>query len=125
MLHARLSGVILLTALAAACGKSDGDAAARDSTAGDADTLAGQAKLALPVVGEAVRKGDLILTVTAQGQIRTDASSSLKSESSGLVQQVMVRPGDRVRRGQPLMRFDPRPFDLAVEEAQAAVKSAR
>ncbi len=114
---------LLLLALAAACGKSDAaDTAARDSLA--ADTLTGRSNLALPVVGEEVRKGDLVLTVTAEGQIRTDASASLKSEASGMVQQMLVRPGDRVRRGQVLMRFDARPFDLAIDEAQAAVKAA-
>ena len=121
MRHPRSVAIVLL-ALAAACGKNKADAAANDST--PTDTLSGRSTLALPVVGEEVRKGDLILTVSAQGQIRTDATSSLKSEASGVVQQMMVRPGDRVRRGQVLARLDPRPLDLAVDEAQAAVKAA-
>lgn len=125
MPHPRSLGFfVFLVVLVAACGKSDASdgAVGRDSV--PVDTLGGKSNLALPVVGEAVTQGDLVLTVSAEGQIRTDASATLKAEASGQVQQVLVRPGDRVRRGQPLMRFDPRPFDLAIEEAQAAVKSA-
>lgn len=121
MFSARMPAFLLALSLAAACKKSDATAS-RDSTA--ADTLSGKTALALPVVGEEVVKGDLVLTVTAQGQLRTDAAASLKAEASGLVEQLLVRPGQRVSRGQALMRFDPRPFDLAVAEAQAAVKSA-
>ncbi len=80
--------------------------------------------LALPVVGETVRKGDLVLTVTATGQIRTDATSTLKAETAGTVQDVLVRAGDVVTRGQVLVRLDPKPLDLEVASVQAQIKTA-
>ncbi|MBA2290912.1 MAG: efflux RND transporter periplasmic adaptor subunit [Gemmatimonadales bacterium] len=124
MPHRRSFAFAACFVLVAACGKSDAADAAGNPDSLAADTLAGKSTLALPVVGEEVRMGDLVLTVTAQGQLRTDASASLKAEASGTVQRMLVRAGDRVRRGQALMRFDPRPFDLAVDEAQAAVRAA-
>jgi HlyD family secretion protein len=71
-----------------------------------------------------VRDGDLILTVTTTGQVRSDAEAQLKSEVVGTVLSVHVRPGSRVKKGQTLVRLDPRPLDLAVQEAEAAVSEA-
>lgn len=80
--------------------------------------------ISLPVVGETVRKGDLVLSVTTTGQVRSDAMARLKAEATGTVQGVSVIPGQHVHRGQVLVRLDPRPLDLAVREAQAAVDQA-
>jgi RND family efflux transporter MFP subunit len=80
--------------------------------------------ISLPVVGETVRKGDLVLSVTTTGQVRSDAMAHLKAEATGTIQAVTVIPGQHVRRGQVLVRLDPRPLDLAVREAQAAVDQA-
>jgi membrane fusion protein, multidrug efflux system len=82
------------------------------------------AGLALPVVGEAVRRGDLVLTVATTGQVRSDAVAPLKGETSGTIEAVLVRPGSRVERGDTIARLDPRPFDLAVREADAALAEA-
>src|ERR1043166_10253526 len=79
----------------------------------------------LPVVGEAVRKGDLILSVVTTGQVRSEAVSLLKSETQGPIAAVLVRPGDRVSKGQALLQVDPRPLDLAVKDAEAKLDQAR
>jgi multidrug efflux system membrane fusion protein len=102
------------------------DASAPSSGAADpAGDDAPDAGLALPVVGEPVRKGDLVLTVSTTGQVRSQATAQLKAETNGTVQDVLVRPGARVGRGDTLVRLDPRPFDLAVREAQAALDEAQ
>ncbi|HXE58577.1 MAG TPA: biotin/lipoyl-binding protein, partial [Gemmatimonadales bacterium] len=130
-MRASLLAVLSFVAgLGAACKK--GDAAADD---GNRERPAGAAvgdapapeepSLALPVVGQRVRRGDLVLTVTTTGQVRSEAVARLKVEAAGTVEAVLVRPGDRVRRGQALVRLDPRPFDLEVQEAQAAVEEAQ
>jgi RND family efflux transporter MFP subunit len=80
--------------------------------------------ISLPVVGQTVRKGDLVLSVVTTGQVRSDATARLKAEATGTVQAVLVIPGQHVARGQTLVRLDPRPLDLAVREAQAAVDQA-
>lgn len=77
--------------------------------------------LALSVVGAPVRRGDLILTIRTTGQVRSAGVAHLKAENTGTVADVRVRPGERVSRGQVLVQLDPRPFDLAVEEAKASL----
>jgi len=117
--------IIIALVLAAGCkGASGDDPAAADSTAADTTQAAG-ATLALPVVGQEVRQGDLVLSVVTTGQIRSEAMSLLKSETQGTIIAVLVRPGDRVRKGQPLIQVDPRPLDLAVQDAAAKLEEAR
>jgi membrane fusion protein, multidrug efflux system len=121
----RKGALVFALVLAAGCkGASGDDAAAADSTAADTTQAAG-APLALPVVGQEVRKGDLVLSVVTTGQIRSEAMSLLKSETQGTIIAVLVRPGDRVRKGQPLIQVDPRPLDLAVQDAAAKLEEAR
>ncbi|MGH7656629.1 MAG: efflux RND transporter periplasmic adaptor subunit, partial [Gemmatimonadales bacterium] len=80
--------------------------------------------MTLPVVGEVARRGDLVLSITTTGLVQSDAVASLKTETSGTVLEVLVRPGSRVGKGEPLVQLDPRPFDLALREAEAAVNQA-
>lgn len=114
-----------------ACKKSGGGTVADLATAASAtdSTLStagvGSARsVSLPVSVTEIREGDLVLSVTTTGQVRSDGEATLKAEVTGTIDQVLVRPGDRVRKGQTLVRFDPRPFDLSVAEAEAAVDEA-
>jgi membrane fusion protein (multidrug efflux system) len=100
----------------------------KSAAADDTDPTAGARAappISLPVVGAPVRKGDLVLSVATTGQVRAAAVAHLKAETAGTVQEVLVHPGDRVHRGQALVKLDPRPFDLAVEDAEAQVAAAR
>jgi RND family efflux transporter MFP subunit len=72
-----------------------------------------------------VRRGDLVLTVRTSGQVRAERLVTLRAEAQGTVAEVAIRPGERVGAGQVLVRFDPRPFDLAVREAEAALADAQ
>ncbi len=113
-------GALLALALLPGC---DGKSARADSAGALPDT--GTESLALPVSGEPVRRGDLVISVATTGQIRAEAVADLKAETNGTVEAVLVRPGSRVASGQALVRLDPRPFDLAIREAQAALAEAR
>lgn len=122
MPQVRSTGLLTLLVLLAACGaKTDGNDSP-DSLGADSSQTS--TSLTLPVVGEEVRQGDLVLTVTTSGQIRTDASAAIKAETGGTVEAVLVRPGDRVKKGQVLARLDPKPLDLAVQEAEARFRQA-
>lgn len=123
----RLIALLLLATLSTSCKKADGEeadstAAAGDSTAAPSD--APTTTLALPVAAVAVREGDLVLTVSTTGQVASDEVSALRSEVSGTVEKVLVRPGDRVKRGQVLVTFDPRPLEINVKDAQASLDRA-
>ena len=107
-------------------GAASSDPSAADSLAADSDTSdTPRAAMALPVAVATVRDGDLVLSVTTTGQVRSDGEALLKAEVAGTVEQVLVRPGDRVKRGAPLVILDPRPFDLAVQEAEAAIDESQ
>lgn len=118
---------LLLAATVSGCKKADGSEAdsngAGDSTAMPTDAAPTTA-LALPVAAVQVRQGDLILTVSTTGQVASDEVSALRSEVAGTVEKVLVRPGDRVRRGQVLINFDTRPLDINVRDAEAALDRA-
>jgi membrane fusion protein (multidrug efflux system) len=109
--------------LQAGCHKKDANAGA----ASDAPAAGGRgdSTVALPVVGALVRRGDLVLSVRATGAVRAERLVTLKAETQGTVSEVAVRPGDRVERGQVLARLDPRPFDIAVQEAEASLAESR
>lgn len=111
----------------AGCKKVDGSetdtTAAGDSSAIPTDA-APTTSLALPVAAVPVREGDLVLTVSTTGQVASDEVSALRSEVAGTVARVLVRPGDRVRRGQALIHFDTRPLDINVREAEAGLDRA-
>lgn len=68
-------------------------------------------------VGE-IRRGELVLPVYADGSIRTPRSVTVKTKVGGELLKVLVRDGDRVRKGQLLARIDPREYEIALEESR-------
>jgi RND family efflux transporter MFP subunit len=113
---------------AAACGKTVGSSADTGESAAvaTADSARGDSAraVALPVVTEDAADADLVLRVNTTGQVRSEAVVPLKAEVAGTVLQLLVRPGQNVAAGQPLVKFDPYPFDLAAREAQAKADEA-
>jgi multidrug efflux pump subunit AcrA (membrane-fusion protein) len=72
-----------------------------------------------------VERGSLVTTVTAVGSVRPGAESVLSFEISGRVTDVLVRPGDRLKRGQPLASLDGSDAELQVRSAEASLASAQ
>ena len=105
-----------------ACETPKVDAEGPDTTAAEAP--GSSRSLTLPVVGQAVRRGDLVLSVSTTGQVRSDAVATIRAETVGTVDQVLVRPGSTVRQGQVLVRLDSMPFVLSLQEAQTAIDQA-
>lgn len=129
MISRRPLGLLALALVAAtltSCKNGEGEngdsTAASDSAGVDAPATT---QLALPVAATEVREGDLVLTVATNGQVASEEVATLKSEVAGTVQRVLVRPGDRVRKGQPLVMLDSTLLVIAVKEAEAAVEAAR
>ena len=121
----RTGSVIMLASLLLGACKGGAGAGGADSTAAAADSVEAPSSLSLPVVGAEVREGDLVLTVATTGQIRSESVIPLKVEAAGTVSEVLARPGDRVRKGQPIVKLDIRPFDMAVQSAEAALREAQ
>ncbi|KQT84471.1 efflux RND transporter periplasmic adaptor subunit [Methylobacterium sp. Leaf466] len=59
------------------------------------------------------------------GVIRARTESNLGFRVGGKILERLVDPGDRVKRGQPLMRLDRTDFTLAFTAARASVEAAR
>lgn len=116
----------LVVASLAACkkGGSASDSSNVSQSGIIADSTPG-APIALPVTVEEARDGDLVLSIITSGQVRSERESKLKSEVAGTVQRVLVRPGQPVRRGQPLVMLDSQPFILALRQKQIDVDLKR
>jgi len=94
--------------------------AAADSAAADTSAVAKKPKKEKAIrvnVGE-MRQGNLVLPVYADGAIRTPKSVEVKTKVGGQMMEVLVRDGDRVRKGQILARIDPREYEIALEESR-------
>ncbi len=66
-----------------------------------------------------VARQDLVLPVIAEGSIRARHVSDVSFEIGGHVERVWVEEGERVRKGQWLVRLDNRELQLALEEANS------
>lgn len=71
-----------------------------------------------------VAKGNLRLTVTATGTLKPVRASDLSFRSSGVVEEVYVKTGDSVKKGQPLAKLETRSLELQVVQAQINLRSA-
>lgn len=80
---------------------------------------------AILVQADPVIKGELIQTVSAQGRVHAYQNIELVGEVSGLLAELKVREGDRVKAGQLLAKIDDRTYKLAVKEAEANLLKAR
>lgn len=119
--------LLLLTALLAAlsaCKKAPDGTNGTVAAETPGEDAGSTSKVSLPVVGAEVRRGDLILSINTTGQVRSQAVANLKAEVSGTIDRVLVTPGQRVTKGQPLVTLDRRSFDLNVREQEAAVAQA-
>ena len=131
----RRAGLCCLVAFAATASACDKSGEGSDSTAvaqsgdtgaaGDSANTPAPPPIALPVTVEEARDGDLVLSIITSGQVRSERESRLKSEIAGTVQRVAVRPGQSVRRGQPLVILDSLPASLALRQKQIEVDKAK
>ena len=77
--------------------------------------------MAVPVrVAKAVEK-TVPIDLTAIGTSEAYAAVSVKSQVNGIIQQVHFTQGDIVKKGELLFTLDARPFQAALEQAQATL----
>ncbi|WP_174296503.1 efflux RND transporter periplasmic adaptor subunit [Sphingomonas bacterium] len=79
-----------------------------------------------PAVGYVtVREQAVTLTSQLSGRTSAYETSDVRPQVNGLIEARLFTEGDRVRKGQPLYRIDPQPYQAQVASAQAAVTRAR
>jgi membrane fusion protein (multidrug efflux system) len=85
----------------------------------------------LTIVPALLILGGAYYWLTSGGSVSTDDAQvkqdivSVSPQVAGPVQQVFVRNGTRVKKGDLLFRIDPAPFQVALEQAQAQLANAR
>ncbi len=68
-----------------------------------------------------VEVGPMPVVIDVVGTIESEHVVAVRPQVSGLLTQVLVKEGDRVKAGQPMFRIDTRQFDASVNQAKAAV----
>ena len=73
----------------------------------------------VPVGVSPVEKGDMPVTLTQLGTVTPLATVTVKTQISGYLVQVAFKEGQMVNKGDFLAQIDPRPYQVALEQAQA------
>lgn len=74
---------------------------------------------------ETAQSGTIEASVSATGNIEPKAQANLNFAITGTVTEILVKPGDRVTKGQPLARIDTTDLELQLEQAEATLKQAQ
>ena len=71
------------------------------------------------------KRADLTSTVTAPGEIRPIQFMNLTSEVQGRIEEIYVKEGDVVQKGQQLVRLDPNQLQSSTDAQVAAYQASR
>lgn len=75
----------------------------------------------VPVVAGKVVQKSMPVEVRAVGNVEAYSNVSLKAQVTGIVKSVHFHEGQDVRKGQLLFEIDKRPFEVALQQAEAAL----
>ena len=84
-----------------------------------------QAQAAPSYVSETVQRGNLTLSVSANGTLQPTRSVNIGSELSGTVRNVLVDVNDRVRKGQLLVELDTAKLNDQLTKSRATLSAAQ
>ena len=87
--------------------------------AGRAGRFAGST--AIPVAAAAAEKGDMPVVLNELGTVTPLATVTVKTQIAGQLQQVAFQEGQMVKAGDFLAQIDPRPFQVALEQAEGTL----
>jgi multidrug efflux system membrane fusion protein len=80
---------------------------------------------AVPVQEAVAMQQDVPRQIDSIGNVQALRSVSVKSQVDGIIAQVHFQEGQEVKAGDPLVTLDRRPFENAVQQAQATLATAR
>ena len=81
----------------------------------------GQSGAPIPVGVSPVVKGDMPVTLSQLGTVTPLAMVTVKTQISGYLMQVAFKEGQMVNKGDFLAQIDPRPYQVALEQANNSV----
>ncbi len=73
------------------------------------------------VVVGTVERRDVPVVLEATGTVEPNQAATVAAQVDGIIERVTFREGDEVSRGQVLFQIDPRPYQAAVAQAEAAL----
>lgn len=74
---------------------------------------------AVPVTAAVATRQDVAETINAVGTVQSIDSVNIVPRVMGTIQEIKFTPGQNVEKGQELFILDPRPFQAALDQAQA------
>lgn len=123
-----LSAIAALAQLSACKGgdgaEGDGDSTTASTASADSAEAASAPAMTLPVTAESAIDGDLVISIVTKGLVRSESETKLKAEVGGTIEAILARPGDRVKKGQSIVRLAQYEFDFVVRQAENAVAEA-
>src|SRR6201981_886809 len=87
-----------------------------------AKAKAAQQPRAVPIVTATARRGDIGVYVGALGAVTPVYTVNVTSRVQGQVMNVYYKEGQMVRKGQPLLEVDPRPFQAALTQVEGQLE---
>ncbi|HWJ40616.1 MAG TPA: efflux RND transporter periplasmic adaptor subunit, partial [Candidatus Limnocylindrales bacterium] len=90
---------------------------------GPADTFG--ERDAVPILAAKVEQKTVSDTIRAIGRVEAFSTVDVKAQISGQIMQVNFRQGQDVKQGDLLFTIDPRPFEAALNQAQANLAKDR
>jgi len=76
----------------------------------------------MPVVTAHATTGDMPITLIGLGTVTPLATVTVQSQISGQIMRIAFKEGQAVKAGDPLIQIDPRPYHVALEQAQGVLK---
>ncbi|MGD1032196.1 MAG: MdtA/MuxA family multidrug efflux RND transporter periplasmic adaptor subunit [Opitutaceae bacterium] len=79
----------------------------------------------LPVVAQPAQKGDINIYLNGLGTVTPLATVTVRSQISGLLVEIHFEEGQMVNKGDLLAVIDPRPYQVALEQAKGQLLQAQ
>jgi multidrug efflux system membrane fusion protein len=106
---------VSLALLSGLVGCKQTDAEAKGATKGN------QAPPVIPVGVATVEKRDVPIYLTGLGNVTALNTVNLKTRVDGQITKVLFKEGEDVKQGQLLIEIDPRPYQVALDQAKATL----
>ncbi len=75
----------------------------------------------MPVATAPAQSGSMPIIVNGLGTVTPITTVTVQSQISGQITQIAFKEGQTVKRGELLIQIDPRPYQVALEQAQGAL----
>lgn len=116
-------GLASLLVVVPACsrGGANAPAASGDAAGGRAGGRGGRGGGAVPVTTAVAVQKPMAVNIRAVGNVEAASTVSIRAQVTGNLIAVGFKEGDDVTEGQLLFTIDPRPYELAVQQAEVAL----